>query len=118
MIVSFCSYLFDYAGQHLFEPDMQNSDFTFTSRRVSRTATLDGGALIVDNGYTPSDATFIISLPHITAQERAALLSTIQNHSLLVLSTKTGCFLGVVEKVDEANAFKIRFLVSRDLTQG
>jgi hypothetical protein len=110
--------LFDLNGDHRFEPDMKDSDFTVASRRVSRTATLDGGALIVDNGYTASDATFTISLPHISATARTALLDTIKTHSLLVLSCKAGCFLGVVEKVDEANAFKIRFLVSRDIAQG
>ena len=115
MIVSLCSYLFDLNGEHRVEPDMQNSDFTVASRRVSRTATLDGGALIVDNGYTASDATFTISLPHISATARAALLDTIKTHSLLVLSCKAGCFLGVVEKVDEANTIKIRFLVQSDM---
>lgn len=94
---------------------MQNSDFTVTSRRVSRTATLDGGALIVDNGYTASDATFTISVPQITFEARLSLLETIKNHSYLVISCKAGCFLGVVEKVDEANGFKIRFLVSEQL---
>jgi hypothetical protein len=118
MIISLCAYLFDYTAPHQLEPDMQNSDFTVTSRRVSRTATLDGGALIVDNGYTASDATFTISVPNLSASDRLSLLATIQTHSLLVLSTPVGCFLGVVEKVDEANVFKIRFLVSRDLTQG
>lgn len=115
MIVSLCSYLFDYSAQHQLEPDMKDSDFTLASRRVSRTATLDGGSLIVDNGYSASDATFIISLPILSFEQRAALLATIQTHSLLILSCRTGCFVGVVEKVDEANGFKIRFLVQRDL---
>lgn len=96
---------------------MANSDFSIASRRVSRTATLDGGALIVDNGYTASDATFVISLPTISLEQRAALLAIIQTHSLIVVSCVVGCFVGVVEKVDESNGFKIRFLISRDLTQ-
>ena len=115
MMISFCANLFDYTGDYRFEPDMQNSDFSIASRRVSRTATLDGGALIVDNGYSASDATFTISLPRLTFDERCALLDTIRSHSYIVLSCKVGCFLGVVEKADEAQGFKIRFLVSKQL---
>lgn len=115
MIISFCSYLFDYNGNYLIEPDMNESDFSIASRRVSRTATLDGGALIVDNGYSPSDATFVINLPDIRFSQRVALLDMIKNHSLIVLSCKVGCFIGVVEKVDEANGLKIRFLVKSDM---
>jgi len=117
MIISLCSALFDYAGDHLLDVDMSKSDFSFTSRRVSRSATLDGGALIVDNGYTPSDATFSLSLPDITLAQRAAVLKTIQTHSLITVSCRAGCFAGVVDKVDESGGFKINFLISRDLTQ-
>lgn len=117
MIISFCSQLFDYSGDHLLEPDMNKSDFSVAARRVSRSATLDGGALIVDNGYTPSDATFVIHLPSISMEQRDAIISTVKTHSAIIVSCKAGCFLGVVERVDESSGLKIRFLVKSDLTQ-
>jgi len=116
MIISLCSHLFDYGGDHRIEVDIGKSDFSSVSRRVSRTATLDGGALIVDNGYSVSDATYILSVPDLSAESRLALLATLQRHSLITLSCKTGCYLGVVEQVDESQGFKIRFLVKTQLT--
>lgn len=115
MIISLCSYLFDYSGDHRLRVDMSKSDFSLLSRRVSRTATLDGGALIVDNGYSVSDATYIISVPDLSADNGSSLRATLQRHSLMVLSCKHGCFLGVVEQVDESQGFKIRFLVKSQL---
>ena len=118
MIVSLCSVLFDYAGDHLLDASPSGSNFSLLSRRVSRTATLDGGALVVDNGFSVSDATFTISLPDISAAQHAALSASIKRHSLFTLSFRQGCYLGVVEAVDEAQGFKIRFLVSTDITTG
>jgi len=117
MIVSLCSALFDYSGDHLLDLDMSKSDLSVLSRRVSRTATLDGGALIVDNGYSVSDATFNLSLPNITAEQYAGISATIKRHSLLSLSCRLGCFIGVVDAVDESQGFKIRFLVKSQLSE-
>lgn len=116
MKMSLCSSLFDSSGGHLIDVDVSKSDFSTLSRRVSRTATLDGGALIVDNGYSVSDATFSISVPDLSSVGRLALLATLQRHSLLTLSCKIGCYSGVVERVDEAQGFKISFLVKSQLT--
>jgi len=115
MMISLCSYLFDYFGNYLLKADLDKSDFTLLSRRVSRSATLDGGALIIDNGYSASDATFSISVSNLSLADRSAILATLQQHSLVVLSCKTGCFLGVVERVDESQGFKISFLVKSQL---
>ena len=115
MNISLCSFLFDYSGDHRLNADLDKSDFSLMSRRVSRTATLDGGALIIDNGYSASDATFSISVSNLTLADRAAILATLQQHSLIVLSCKTGCFLGVVERVDESQGFKLSFLVKSQL---
>lgn len=115
MNISLCSFLFDYSGDHRFLVDMDKSDFSLMSRRVSRTATLDGGALIIDNGYSASDATFSIIIPNMSFSDRAAILATLQRHSLIILSCKTGCFLGVVERVDEAQGFKLSFLIKSQL---
>lgn len=118
MIVSLCSVLFDYSGDHLLDIDAAGSNLSLLSRRVSRTATLDGGALLIDNGFAVADATFTLNLLDISAAQHAALSASIKRHSLFTLSFRQGCFLGVVEAVDEAQSFKIRFLVSTDITGG
>ena len=117
MNVSLCSQLFDYAGVHFLRLDVAGSDLSTLSRRVSRTATLDGGALLIDNGYSVADATFTLRLADVSLAARAALLATLANHSLLSLSCRLGCFVGAVERVDEAQGLNIRFLVLKSLTE-
>jgi len=115
MIISLCSKLFDYEGDFLVDVDMSTSDLTHLSRRVSRTATLDGGALIVDNGYSASDATFVLAVRQVDLNLRAQLAALITRHSYMTLSCTVGLFLGVVETVNERNGFQIRFLVKAQL---
>lgn len=116
-MITFSAHQFDFEGDHRLEPNMGSSDFSPIARRVSRIATLDGSAVIVDNGYSASDATFVISLPDLSLSQREALLSTIKRHALIVVSGVFGCYLGAVERVDESAGFKIRFLVKTSLTE-
>lgn len=117
MHISLCSQLFDYAGAHVLRLDAAGSDLSPLSRRLSRTATLDGGALLIDNGYCVADATFTLSIAELSFLQRQALLDTLANHSLLSLSCRLGCFLGAVERVDESRGLSIRFLVLQSLTE-
>lgn len=117
MIISICSQLFDYAGDFLVEALIADSDFSHISRRVSRSATLDGGSIIVDNGSTVSDATFIIVINDIDATTRQALMLMIQRHSVITVSVKENIFSGVVETIEDSGLVKIKFLVSRQLNE-
>ena len=116
MIISICSHLFDYSGDFLLIAE-QDSDFSHVSRRVSRSATLDGGCIIVDNGYTPSDATLTIVISQITDATRLALLAMIKTHSAITVAYQNNIFLGVVEKVTDTNQLKINFLVKSALNE-
>jgi len=116
MIISICSHLFDYAGDFLLTAET-DSDLSHISRRVSRSATLDGGCIIVDNGYTPSDATLTIVVSQITDSTRLALLQMIKTHSAITIAYQNNIFLGVVEKVDDTNQLKIKFLVKSALNE-
>lgn len=115
-MISICSALFDINGQFLVEPDI-DSDFSFVSRRVSRSATLDGGCVIVDNGYTASDATFTINLTNITELEKYGLLALAQVHNLITISVDKSIFSGAIERIDEQKGLKIRFLVKQQLNE-
>ncbi|WP_020161235.1 hypothetical protein [Methylobacter marinus] len=117
MIVSLCSKLFDYEGDFLLDVDMSTSDLSHLSRRVSRTAALNGEALIVDNGYSASDATFILEVRQVDLNLRAQLATLITRHSYLTLSCAVGLFLGVVEYVDESRGFKLKFLVKAQVNE-
>lgn len=115
MIISICAQLFDYAGDFLISIEELDSDLSHISRRVSRTATLDGGSIIVDNGYSASDATFTIVIRDIDNPTRIALMAMIQRHSAIIVSVKENIFSGVVETLDDKDKMKIRFLVNQQL---
>lgn len=117
MIISICSQLFDYAGDFLVEALAADSDFSHIARRVSRSATLDGGAIIVDNGYSPSDATFNIVISDIDTSTRLSLMLMIQRHSTITVSVKENIFSGVVETLEDSDKMKIRFLVNKQLNE-
>lgn len=62
------------------------------TRRVSRIATLDAGAVINDSGYTDKDRALIIEAD-VTAAQKEILDHMIQNYSRLNVSTKSGFFV-------------------------
>jgi len=117
MIISICSQLFDYNGDFLVPVILDDSDLSHISRRVSRTATLDGGSVIVDNGYSASDATFNIVIRDIDDATRLGLMLMIQRHSAIIVSIKNNVFSGVVETLDDKDKMKIKFLVNRQLNE-
>ncbi len=117
MIVSICAALFDYAGDYLVNADVDDSEFSHIARRVSRTATLDGGAVIVDNGYTAGDATFLLVIRDIDDATRLGLMALVQRHSSITVSVKENIFSGVVEKLEDKDKMKIRFLVNEQLNE-
>lgn len=116
-LISIASKLFDYSGHFLFQIDPAASQLSDISRRVSRTATLDGGALIVDNGYTASDATFNIIPADLTAELRSGLRRLVQLHSEIIICTADGAFLGAISSIDEFKDFKIIFLIKTKLSE-
>jgi len=115
MIASICSQLFDYAGNFLVPVQDMDSDISHISRRVSRSATLDGGSIIVDNGYSASDATFTIVIRDIDNSQRLAIMAMIKRHSVLIISVKENIFSGVVETLTDKDTMKIKFLVYQQL---
>lgn len=117
MIISICSQLFDYFGDFLIPIEQFDSDLSHISRRVSRTATLDGGAIIVDNGYSASDATFTIIIRDIDNTTRVALMTMIKRHSAITISVKENIFLGVIETLEDKDKMKIKFLVKQQLNE-
>lgn len=78
------------------------SDIDNIKTRMSRSATLDGGAVIVNSGVSQGDRTFQISekVPRGDAEK----VKYIQENSVSVLcSTKEGLFLGAISETDYTN---------------
>jgi hypothetical protein len=64
------------------------------SRRVSRTATLDGGAAITDGGYSAADRTYIVKTRDDDGTLATWAERIVKNYTTLMLSTRNGLFYG------------------------
>lgn len=73
--------------------DNGRHNFGDITRRVSRVATLDGGSVFDDKGSTPTDATMIIDLTEISADEFATLRTMASGYTTLHASTARGQYL-------------------------
>lgn len=116
MHISISSALFDIAGYITAEIDRAGSRLDYLSRRISRSATLDGGAYVVDNGYTAADADFTIVFRPLSPADRATIERLTTLHSELIISTDRGCFLGHIDNFRETPP-TMRFLVKRQLNE-
>ena len=61
-------------------------------RRVSRISTLDGGAAVVDAGYSEADRTIELTWKPGTAEFQSNMLRLLQTYSTLVVSVPSGVF--------------------------
>ena len=90
---------YDIDGYIVLEENIKTDNPTLT-RRVTRTATLDGLSSISDLGFSDSDGTFFLYFSNITNFGIATLEYLIKNYATLRLSSKSGCFEGVLKLVD------------------
>jgi hypothetical protein len=84
-----------------------------TSRRVSRVATLDGGASVLDGGYTVADRTISIDLSDQSRETIAALKYLCQVHTMLLVLTEDGAFRAAPERISiSGNSARMSLLVA------
>ena len=87
--------IFDLAGARIFrQVDVANRT---GARRVSRTATLDGGVSVYDTGYSDSDRDCTVTEPDagIDAVEFAKRI--VETYDLITLSMEDGAYEGIPE---------------------
>lgn len=112
MLVSICPILY---GSHIFINADESSNFDYLSRRISRTATLDGGCHIADNGFTPSDGNITIVIPASNNNKilQANIQQLIQQFGLFTISTaRHGFFICAFESVVfDKGELKLNFLI-------
>ena len=94
-----------------------NSRLNNVSRRVTKTATLDGGSTIVDLGHSPSDNDLYIEVLAISDTDLTTLRRLVTSYPLLNISTKDGHFSGVVSNFDSDTApLSFTFLIKEKLS--
>jgi hypothetical protein len=96
---------------------LPGSDLSASTRRVTRTATLDGQAVIIDNGYTSADSTLAIEAA-LTEAEAQRLHHLMQIYPEIIASTPDGCYQGVIDSVRQGGDGRtlVSFLIQRTLT--
>lgn len=65
------------------------------SRRVSRTATLDGGAAVYDSGYSDGDRTLNVRVPKASAEVVAFMEYMVETYNIIRVTGKEGAFRAV-----------------------
>ena len=117
MRITFESIVFDPVGSLALEA-LPGSDLSASTRRVTRTATLDGQAVIIDNGYTSADSTLAVEA-WLSEPEVQRLQHLIQVYPEIIASTPDGCYLGVIDSVRQGGdgRTQITYLIQRTLAQ-
>ena len=116
MLVALESYVFDPIGAIVIEA-LPDSDLSASTRRVTRTATLDGNAAMVDNGWTASDSTLTVEA-YLSPDQEAVINRLIRVYPEVICTTEYGCYLGVIEVFNRTPAGRhvISFLIQRALS--
>lgn len=68
-------------------------------RRVNRVATLDGGAVINDGGFSDADRTIELRWTRDSASTDATVQRLLQSYATLIVSTRAGVFLTAPESL-------------------
>jgi len=99
---------FKYAGRE--------TDLYSLSRRVTRIATLDGGVVLNDLGFTHGDRTFNISAA-LTPDQQDSVNRLLRIYPTLMISVQEGLFLGAIEINNvTGNVSVLQILIQEKLT--
>lgn len=106
---------FDINGQ-VYIDAFADSQRTVT-RRVTRTATLDGGVAITDGGFSHGDETLNYTWRTVNREHLWLISSLQENYPLVVVSNRDGCFSAAIETLSPGPAeSSIVLLVKEKLT--
>ncbi len=86
---------FDPLGSRIFRQAENMLDNRSGNRRVSRTATLDGGCAIYDTGFTDSDRTLTAAQKHPMPADIDFAHHVVAHCPEVVVSAVDGCYIGV-----------------------
>lgn len=95
--------------------ETSGTDLCGIARRVSRTATLDGGALFADYGYTDADRTLTVE-GYMNFEQYQQLGELVADYPMLTLASREGLFQGAVQTMNRtSNGARFTFLVGERL---
>lgn len=108
--VTICSELFDLDGIAIL-PSSTPVDVD-AARRMSRTATLDGGCWITDQGATPSDETVTVSVTAPPSVLLARLRHIANTHATVIVTFQSGVYRAAIQRAQaDASALRVTLLI-------
>ena len=93
MLIHIVAKEFDILGSLTIDALPNNSPGT-ASRRISKVATLDGGVVVNDSGYSHGDRELRINYKPVSIEHDEIARRLLELHSRVIFSTWEGCFEG------------------------
>lgn len=87
-----------------------------TSRRINRVATLDGGSVFNDGGYSEADRTIELRWDSTSAAADAAVARLLQLHARLQVAMPGAVYLAAPETFTPGQPSRLRLLVVAKLS--
>ena len=109
-MISLSSIEADAAGHVVFQED-GDSNFIDSSRRVSRTKTLDGGCLIVDGGFTDADRTFTVTTKY-DPDVFGIIRHLHEDRTLIHISANSSFYSGVISTLTLKQSTREKIAIS------
>jgi hypothetical protein len=100
-MISITTSTYDLSGHIIINED-PNSDLKSNARRISRTATLDGGCSITDQGYSDADRTFQVRKDGISRADADRIWYLFRTYSLVNVCIEDGAFRAAIQDVNLA----------------
>jgi hypothetical protein len=116
MLATISSLVFDFSGY--IELDLINA---YTDgeirRRVNRSPTLDGGAVVSDGGFSHGDRTLALRWERRDKDVEESVARMVQTYSYIAVSTRAGVFRATPEAYNpSADESELRLLVLEKLS--
>jgi hypothetical protein len=116
-MISISAPLFDTSGNVFIRAESPRAELRAIDRRLSRTATLDGGAEIFDGGFSHADRTLIVDVEDLSRDDADNLQRMTRVYALLIVSLVEGVFEAAPENFTEReNRVTLRLLVKSILS--
>jgi hypothetical protein len=118
-MIAIATQTYDLEGARVFRNTDRSRDMKNRrgERRVSRTATLDGGCLIADMGYSDGDRTITVEEPEADVAAVDFARYIIEHYNTVAVATEDGAYAAAPESYDvQDGILTISFLVAEKLS--
>ncbi len=106
---------FDQEGSRIYRGGLDRDDVT--ARRISRTATLDGGCLISDMGASVSDKNITIEINNASSDEIIFARYITETYGSVTLTTEISCYSAAPESCTvKDGVLTLKFLIEGQLS--